>query len=141
MTTETIDVTRTPLNSMRAARVTLTEVDAWVTVFAPPRYRKVATPVTPEATSETTATVTNAYVCNLGAVAAVVSLRTLEGETAFPVVNEVQIAPEPATNTPLNMRSGVIRSGEILQARLDSGPSCAVHVSYMLRTEEIIEEP
>lgn len=137
--TETIDVTKAPLDSLSSARVILPISGDWVDIVAPPRYRELATPVRPEQTYETSATVTNAYVCNLGDETATVSIRTIEGASEFFVVNAAAVEPAPDTNTPLNMLSSIIKSGEILQARIVSGPSCAVHVSFMQRTEELIE--
>lgn len=137
--TQTIDVIKAPLDSLSAARKILPQGGEWVDVLAPPRYRELATPVRPEQTYQTSATVTNAYVCNLGNAPSVVSLRTMEGDTSFFVLNAATIQPSPDTNTPLNMLSSIIKSGEILQARVVSGPACALHVSFMQRTEELIE--
>ena len=139
--TETLDVQRAPLNLFEAARVTLPSTGAWVDVYAPPRYREPPPiPGGDTLTYETTSTVTSAYVCNLGDDPAVVSVRINDGTNQFLVVNLAAIAAAPAINTTLNMLSSIIKSGETLQARVVSGPSCAMHVSFSQRTEELIEE-
>lgn len=135
-----IVVSRVPLDTLKVVRAALTGTD-WVTLLDVPRYRIPATPVSPEETRDTTATITSALVANTGSSAVTVDaeIETDAGDT-FTVLLGAQVPSD--ANLALGLRKGTLISGDKLRIRLGGGSETAdVHLSYTFRAQPKIEAP
>lgn len=135
-----IVVSRIPLDTLEVVRESLAGTD-WVTLLDVPRYIVPATPVAPEDTRDTTATITSALVANTGASTASVDaeVETGAGDT-FTVLLGAQV---PANaNLAIGLRKGTLLSGDKLRVRLGgAGETADVHLSYTFRAQPKIETP
>lgn len=132
----TITTPRPPLFLLRAERVAIT--DAWTTVYEPPQYQIPASGPVAAATRTTAMVITNALLRNTSGGAATWSLRITSGGSDYVLHEDVAIADGAFAHI-TEANKAILETAEVIAAKMDTGNTGLMHLSFMLQTAEPFE--
>lgn len=129
----TIVTPRPPLNLFEVARITVG--DTFTTVYETPVYEIPASGPNPARLVDAAAIFTSLIVSNTSAGAATFSIQILDvNSVAFSVAVDQDV---PAGDyVSVNLDRQILKTGETLQVKMDTGNTSEVHFSFVLNQRE-----
>jgi len=124
---------RPPLNLFEVIRLPLS--DQWETIYEVPFYRIPASGPNPEQIIQTAAIMTGILVTPTGGGNARASLRILSATNVpFPIIDQAYAPANDFLSMVLDRQ--VVRSGELIQMKIETGEQAYAHFSFILNQRE-----